>query len=261
MKYILVTGGVISGLGKGISSSSVAQLLQKCGVRVTCIKIDPYLNIDAGTMSPYEHGEVFVLKDGGEVDLDLGTYERFLDITLTRDHNITTGKIYQQVLNQERKGDYLGKTVQVIPHLTDTIQNWIRKVSHVPVDGTDIPEVCMIELGGTVGDIESMVFLEAFRQFRVRAEVKNFCHIHVSLVPIVGEPKSKPTQHGIRALCGTGLSPDLIFCRCEKPITTSVRDKISLFSMVPQTHVISLHNVSDVYQVPCLPLPLPPILR
>lgn len=252
-KYILVTGGVISGLGKGISSSSVAFLLKKCGFRVTCIKIDPYLNVDAGTMSPYEHGEVFVLDDGGEVDLDLGTYERFLDIRLTRNHNITTGKIYQQVLEQERRGDFLGKTVQVVPHITDSIQEWIRKVSHVVVDKSGLrPQICMIELGGTVGDIEGMVFLEALRQFRVNMKPENFCHIHVSLIPTINEQKSKPTQHSFRQLSSVGLVPDLIFCRCEDVVDVKIREKISMFCMVPQTHVISMHNVSDTYQVPHL---------
>ncbi|KAM1953646.1 hypothetical protein ACFX15_007959 [Malus domestica] len=165
MKYVLVTGGVVSGLGKGVTASSIGVVLKACGLRVTSIKIDPYLNTDAGTMSPFEHGEVFVLDDGGEVDLDLGNYERFLDVTLTRDNNITTGKIYQSVLEKERRGDYLGKTVQVVPHITDAIKTWIESVSVIPVDGKEGPaDVCVIELGGTVGDIESMPFIEALRQ-------------------------------------------------------------------------------------------------
>ena len=165
MKYILVTGGVISGIGKGVVSSSVGVILKQCNVPVTSIKIDPYINIDAGTFSPYEHGEVFVLDDGGEVDLDLGNYERFLDITLHRDNNITTGKIYQQVIQKERKGDYLGKTVQVVPHITDAIQAWVSRVAEIPVNNfvEEKPEVCIIELGGTIGDIEGMPFIEAFR--------------------------------------------------------------------------------------------------
>ncbi|XP_019413916.1 PREDICTED: CTP synthase-like isoform X3 [Lupinus angustifolius] len=194
MKYVLVTGGVVSGLGKGVTASSVGVLLKACGFRVTSIKIDPYLNTDAGTMSPFEHGEVFVLDDGGEVDLDLGNYERFLDIKLTRDNNITTGKIYQSVIEKERRGDYLGKTVQVVPHITDAIQAWIERVAQIPVDGKDGPaDVCVIELGGTIGDIESMPFIEALGQFSYRVGSGNFCLIHVSLVPVlsvVGEPLS-----------------------------------------------------------------------
>lgn len=187
MKYVVVTGGVVSGLGKGVTASSIGVLLKAGGWRVTSIKIDPYINIDAGTMSPFEHGEVFVLDDGGEADLDLGNYERFVDSTLTRDHNITTGKIYQTVIAKERKGEYLGKTVQVIPQVTDEIQDWIERVSRFPVDGSPgQPDVCIIELGGTVGDIESMPFIEALRQFQFRVGSDNFCLIHVSLVPVVG---------------------------------------------------------------------------
>ncbi|EQB77138.1 CTP synthase 1 [Camelus ferus] len=186
MKYILVTGGVISGIGKGIIASSVGTILKSCGLHVTSIKIDPYINIDAGTFSPYEHGEVFVLDDGGEVDLDLGNYERFLDIRLTKDNNLTTGKIYQYVINKERKGDYLGKTVQVVPHITDAIQEWVMRQALIPVDEDGLePQVCVIELGGTVGDIESMPFIEAFRQFQFKVKRENFCNIHVSLVPQV----------------------------------------------------------------------------
>uniref|UniRef100_A0AAV2MAR1 CTP synthase n=1 Tax=Knipowitschia caucasica TaxID=637954 RepID=A0AAV2MAR1_KNICA len=186
MKYILVTGGVISGIGKGIIASSVGTLLKSCGLHVTAIKIDPYINIDAGTFSPYEHGEVFVLDDGGEVDLDLGNYERFLDIRLTRDNNLTTGKIYQSVITKERRGDYLGKTVQVVPHITDAIQEWVMKQAKVSVDSDGVePQVCVVELGGTVGDIESMPFIEAFRQFQFKVKRENFCNIHVSLVPQV----------------------------------------------------------------------------
>jgi CTP synthase len=177
MKYVLVTGGVVSGLGKGVTASSIGVLLKACGLRVTSIKIDPYLNTDAGTMSPFEHGEVFVLDDGGEVDLDLGNYERFLDIKLTRDNNITTGKIYQHVIAKERKGDYLGKTVQVVPHVTDAIQDWIERVAVIPVDGEEDPaDVCVIELGGTIGDIESAPFIEALGQFSYRVGKYLFPH-------------------------------------------------------------------------------------
>ncbi|KAM9116437.1 CTP synthase 1 isoform 2-T2 [Pangshura tecta] len=229
MKYILVTGGVISGIGKGIIASSIGTILKSCGLHVTSIKIDPYINIDAGTFSPYEHGEVFVLDDGGEVDLDLGNYERFLDIRLTKDNNLTTGKIYQYVINKERKGDYLGKTVQVVPHITDAIQEWVMRQARIPVDEDGMePQVCVIELGGTVGDIESMPFIEAFRQFQFKAKRENFCNIHVSLVPqpsSTGEQKTKPTQNSVRELRGLGLSPDLVIC---------------------------VHDVSSIYRVPLL---------
>jgi CTP synthase len=216
MKYVLVTGGVISGVGKGIISSSVGTLFKSIGMRVTSIKIDPYINIDAGTFSPFEHGEVFVLDDGGEVDLDLGNYERFLDITLHRDNNITTGKIYEHVINKERKGDYLGKTVQVIPHITDAIMEWVERVARIPVNPNESeePDICIIELGGTIGDIEGMPFIEAFRQFQFRVKRENFCSIHVSLVPIQnGEHKTKPTQNSVKELRGLGISPDMLICR------------------------------------------------
>uniref|UniRef100_A0A1B6CF88 CTP synthase n=1 Tax=Clastoptera arizonana TaxID=38151 RepID=A0A1B6CF88_9HEMI len=257
MKYILVTGGVISGVGKGVIASSFGTILKCCGINVTSIKIDPYINIDAGTFSPYEHGEVYVLDDGGEVDLDLGNYERFLDVTLHRDNNITTGKIYQQVINKERKGDYLGKTVQVIPHITDAIQEWVERVANQSVSCDGIkPDVCIVELGGTIGDIEGMPFVEAFRQFQFRVKNKeNFCCAHVSLVPqprSTGEPKTKPTQASIRELRGLGLSPDLIVCRSENPINQGVKDKISLFCHVPPEQVLCIHDVSSIYRVPLL---------
>ncbi|XP_069061137.1 CTP synthase 2 isoform X3 [Pleurodeles waltl] len=256
MKYILVTGGVISGIGKGIIASSIGTILKSCGLRVTAIKIDPYINIDAGTFSPYEHGEVFVLDDGGEVDLDLGNYERFLDIRLYKDNNITTGKIYQHVINKERHGDYLGKTVQVVPHITDAIQEWVIKQAKVPVDNdTREPQICVIELGGTIGDIEGMAFVEAFRQFQFRVKRDNFCNIHVSLVPqptATGEQKSKPTQNSVRALRGLGLSPDLIVCRSTKPVEMPVKEKISMFCHVEPEQVIFVHDVSSTYRVPVL---------
>ncbi|KAM8869355.1 CTP synthase 1-like isoform 2-T3 [Spinachia spinachia] len=256
MKYILVTGGVISGIGKGIIASSVGTILKSCGLHVTAIKIDPYINIDAGTFSPYEHGEVFVLDDGGEVDLDLGNYERFLDIRLTRDNNLTTGKIYLSVINKERRGDYLGKTVQVVPHITDAIQEWVMKQARISVDDDGVePQVCVIELGGTVGDIESMPFIEAFRQFQFKVKRENFCNIHVSLVPqpnATGEQKTKPTQNSVRELRGLGLSPDLIMCRCSSPLETSAKEKISMFCHVEPTQVICVHDVSSVYRVPLL---------
>jgi CTP synthase len=255
MKYIVVTGGVISGLGKGVTISSLGRLLQACGLSVTAIKIDPYLNVDAGTMSPFEHGEVFVLNDGGESDLDLGNYERFLGIQLTSDHNITTGKIYRKVILAERKGDYLGKTVQVVPHITDCVQDWIEATALLPVDGTDrVADVCLIEVGGTVGDIESSVFLEALRQFQFRVGNSNFCLCFVSLVPVLSddEQKTKPTQHGVRDLRSLGLSPSVIFCRCSKELLASTKNKISSFCHVPASHVLSVHDVTNVYHVPGL---------
>ncbi|KAK1393683.1 CTP synthase [Heracleum sosnowskyi] len=256
MKYVLVTGGVVSGLGKGVTASSIGLILKACGLRVTSIKIDPYLNTDAGTMSPFEHGEVFVLDDGGEVDLDLGNYERFLDIKLTRDNNITTGKIYQSVLDKERRGDYLGKTVQVVPHVTDAIQEWIERVAAIPVDGKDgPPDVCVIELGGTIGDFESMPFTEALGQFSVRVGVGNFCLIHVSLVPVlnvVGEQKTKPTQHSVRGLRSLGLMPHVLACRSTTELDDSVIDKLSQFCNVPVDNIITLYDVSNIWRVPLL---------
>ncbi len=270
MKYVLVTGGVISGIGKGVVASSVGVILKQCKVPVTSIKIDPYINIDAGTFSPYEHGEVYVLDDGGEVDLDLGNYERFLDVTLHRDNNITTGKIYKEVIDNERRGDYLGKTVQVVPHITDAIQDWVERVAKVPVTpgfGANLhrqqeeeeigdherPQVCIIELGGTIGDIEGMPFVEAFRQFQFRVGKNNFCSIHVSLVPqpkATGEHKTKPTQASVRELRGLGISPDLIVCRSENPIDDSVRGKISNFCHVAADKVINIHDCATIYHVP-----------
>ncbi|ORY73399.1 CTP synthase N-terminus-domain-containing protein [Leucosporidium creatinivorum] len=254
MKYILVSGGVISGIGKGVIASSTGLLLKTLGLNVTAIKIDPYMNIDAGTMSPTEHGEVFVLDDGGEADLDLGNYERYLNVTLGRDNNITTGKIYREVIEKERRGDYLGKTVQVIPHVTDAIQDWVERVSQIPVDESGVsPDVCIIELGGTVGDIESAPFVEAMRQFQFRVGVDNFALIHVSLVPAIhGELKTKPTQASIRDLRGLGLTPDLIACRCPAPLPDAVSQKISMFCHVATDQVLAVHDVSSLYHVPLL---------
>ncbi|XP_027911944.1 CTP synthase-like isoform X1 [Vigna unguiculata] len=256
MKYVLVTGGVVSGLGKGVTASSIGVLLQACGFRVTSIKIDPYLNTDAGTMSPFEHGEVFVLDDGGEVDLDLGNYERFLDLKLTRDNNITTGKIYQSVIAKERRGDYLGKTVQVVPHITDAIQEWIERVAQIPVDGKEGPaDVCVIELGGTIGDIESMPFIEALGQFSYRVGPGNFCLVHVSLVPVlnvVGEQKTKPTQHSVRQLRGLGLTPNLLACRSSKELDDNVKEKLSQFCHVPSSNILTLYDVPNIWHIPLL---------
>ncbi|KAM0912661.1 hypothetical protein ACQ4PT_012638 [Festuca glaucescens] len=256
MKYVLVTGGVVSGLGKGVTASSIGVVLKACGLRITSIKIDPYLNTDAGTMSPFEHGEVFVLDDGGEVDLDLGNYERFLDIKLTRDNNITTGKIYQSVIDKERKGEYLGKTVQVVPHITNAIQDWIECVAMIPVDGKDGPaDVCVIELGGTIGDIESMPFIEALGQFSYRVGPGNFCLVHVSLVPVlnvVGEQKTKPTQHSVRGLRGLGLTPNILACRSTKELEENVKEKLSQFCHVPAANIVTLYDVSNIWRIPLL---------
>ncbi|KIJ37272.1 hypothetical protein M422DRAFT_781838 [Sphaerobolus stellatus SS14] len=255
-KYIVVSGGVISGIGKGVIASSTGLLLKTTGLKVTSIKIDPYMNIDAGTMRPTEHGEVYVLNDGGEVDLDLGNYERYLDVTLSRDNNVTTGKIYREVIEKERRGDYLGKTVQIVPHLTNAIQDWIERVSKIPVDETgEEPDVCIVELGGTVGDIESAPFVEAMRQFQFRIGRENFALIHVSLVPVIhGELKTKPTQAAVRELRGLGLSPDIVACRlvasCE--LDAQTKQKISMFCHVDDEQVMGVHDVTSVYHVPLL---------
>tara|TARA_B100000212_G_scaffold132573_2_gene99472 strand:+ start:2432 stop:4048 length:1617 start_codon:yes stop_codon:yes gene_type:complete len=256
MKYVVVSGGVLSGLGKGVTASSIGVLLKSAGLRVTAVKIDPYLNSDAGTMSPFEHGEVFVLDDGGEADLDLGNYERFCDLNLYSDSNITTGKVYSKVIEAERRGDYLGKTVQVIPHVTDAVQDWIEEISSVPADGTGKkPEACVIELGGTVGDIESSPFIEALRQFQFRVGRENIYFVHVSLVPVmgpVGEQKTKPTQHTVKELRGLGINPDVIVCRAETPLTLDVREKLASFCHISPNAVMSAHDVSNIYRVPLL---------
>jgi CTP synthase len=247
-RYIVVTGGVMSGLGKGITAASIGRMLMERGYKVTAIKIDPYINIDAGLMSPFQHGEVFVLKDGGEVDLDLGNYERFLDVELTRDHNITTGKVYKTVIEKERRGEYLGKTVQIIPHVTNEIKDRIRRVAQE--SGC---EVCVIEVGGTVGDIEGMPFLEAMRQLR-NEEMGNIAFVHVTLAPTTtdGEQKTKPTQHSVKEMRALGLHPDIVSVRCTKPLREETKSKISLFCDVPVEGVVSNHDVDDVYKVPLL---------
>ena len=256
MKYVVVSGGVLSGLGKGVTASSIGVLLKSAGLRVTAVKIDPYLNSDAGTMSPFEHGEVFVLDDGGEADLDLGNYERFCNLNLYSDNNITTGKIYSEVIEAERRGDYLGKTVQVIPHVTDSIQDWIQRISAIPADGSgEKPEACVIELGGTVGDIESSPFLEALRQFQFRVGRENVCFVHVSLVPVmgpVGEQKTKPTQHTVKELRGLGINPDVLVCRAEAPLEQETREKLAAFCHISPGSVMSAHDVSNIYRVPLL---------
>lgn len=250
MKYIIVTGGVISGLGKGITASSIGRLLKSRGLNVTAIKIDPYLNFDAGTLNPFEHGEVFVLDDGGEVDLDLGHYERFLDVSLTRDHNITTGKIYGAVIEKERIGHFLGKTVQIIPHITNEIKDRIRSVAHQ--SGAD---VCLVELGGTIGDIESMPYVEAIRQLHSEVGDENCIFVHTTLIPVVstvGEQKTKPTQHSVKELRALGVQPDIIVARGEKPLDPATRKKISLFCDVPLEAVISAPNAKTIYEVPVI---------
>ncbi|KAK5114778.1 CTP synthase [Meristemomyces frigidus] len=254
MKYVLVSGGVISGVGKGIIASSAGLLLKTMGLKVSSIKIDPYINVDAGTMNPREHGEVYVLDDGGEADLDLGNYERYLDITLTRENNITLGKIFSKVIEQERRGDYLGKTVQVVPHVTGCIAEWIERVSRVPVDDTnEEPDVCIIELGGTIGDIEGMSFVEALTELRRSCARDDFMQIHVSYIPVVhGEQKTKPTQMAIKSVRSAGLIPDLIACRCEKPLEQATIDKIARFCQVPNQHVLAVRDMPSTYQVPIL---------
>jgi len=251
MKLIVVTGGVISGLGKGITTSSIGKLLQVRGLKVTVIKIDPYINYDAGTMNPYQHGEVFVLDDGTEVDLDLGNYERFLDISLTTENNITTGKVYQSVIEKERKGDYLGKTVQIIPHITDEIKRRIKRVANLTN-----ADVVLVEVGGTVGDIESMPFLEALRQLGRELGEGNRLFIHTTLVPIidvVGEQKTKPTQHSVKELRALGIQPDMIVGRCKIPLTKEAKEKISDFCDVPLEAVISAPDAKrSVYEVPVM---------
>ncbi|HUR61725.1 MAG TPA: CTP synthase (glutamine hydrolyzing) [Candidatus Thermoplasmatota archaeon] len=249
-KYIVVTGGVLSGLGKGITTSSIGTLLKARGVSLTAVKIDPYLNSDAGTMNPFEHGEVFVLNDGGEADLDLGNYERFLDIPLTRDNNITTGKVYKSVIDKERRGDYLGKTVQIVPHITNEIREWIKRVAK-----KSNADVCLVEVGGTVGDIESAPFLEAIRQLHREVGHENLFLIHTSLVPVVGavgEQKTKPTQHTVRDLKSIGLHPDMIVCRSAQPLHPEIREKIASFCDVDEAAVISAHDARSIYEVPLI---------
>ncbi|EMA60106.1 CTP synthetase [Halorubrum distributum JCM 13561] len=246
-KFVFVTGGVMSGLGKGITAASTGRLLANAGFDVTAVKVDPYLNVDAGTMNPYEHGEVYVLKDGGEVDLDLGNYERFLGTDMTFDHNVTTGKTYQHVIERERAGDYLGKTVQIIPHVTDDIKRRIREAA----EGSD---VCLIEIGGTVGDIESMPFLEALRQFAHEEDDEDILFTHVTLVPYSknGEQKTKPTQHSVKELRSIGLQPDILVGRSEDRLDPGTKEKIALFCDVPTDAVFSNPDVEDIYHVPLM---------
>lgn len=256
VKYLVVTGGTISGLGKGTTISSLGVVLRSHGLRVTSIKIDPYLNIDAGTMSPFEHGEVYVLEDGGEADLDLGNYERFLDLTLTSAHSMTSGKIFDHVIKRERTGNYLGKTVQLVPHVTDAIQDWIMDVARKSVDQTGLPpEICLIELGGTVGDIESLIYLEALHQFQCRVGRSNFMLAHLGMLPVIaatGEQKTKPCQHSVKLLREAGLMPDMLMCRSEQQVDEATRKKLSMFCHVKPECVLSLHDIGNLYRVPLL---------
>ena len=245
-RYIFVTGGVVSSLGKGLSSASLAYLLQSRGFKVRLRKLDPYLNVDPGTMSPFQHGEVFVTDDGAETDLDLGHYERFSGISAKKSDNVTTGKIYSDILKKEREGLYLGKTVQVIPHVTNQIKDFIKK------DITN-EDFVICEIGGTVGDIESLPFLEAIRQFSIDIGIKNALFIHLTLVPYMkasDEIKTKPTQHSVKELRALGIQPNIIICRCEQPIPSEHRKKISLFCNVAIDNVIETIDVKTIYEAP-----------
>jgi len=245
-KYIFVTGGVVSSLGKGVAAASIGCLLESRGLKVTLQKCDPYLNVDPGTMSPYQHGEVYVTDDGAETDLDLGHYERFTNARLTRDHNWTTGRIYESIITKERRGDYLGKTVQVIPHVTDEIKAAFKKVT----DGVD---VVIVEIGGTVGDIESLPFLEAIRQMRLDLGPENTLFVHVTLVPYIptaGELKTKPVQHSVKELLSIGIQPDLLLCRADRHLSRELKAKIALFCNVSESNVIAAEDVDTIYAVP-----------
>src|ERR671924_1584626 len=245
-KYIFVTGGVGSSFGKGLAAASIGCLLESRGLKVNLQKFDPYLNVDPGTMSPFQHGEVFVTDDGAETDLDLGHYERFTHAKLTRDNNLTTGRIYEQIITKERRGDYLGKTVQVIPHVTNEIKAAMKKVS------ADV-DVAIVEIGGTVGDIESLPFLEAIRQMRHEVGRDNCVFVHVTLVPWIAaaqELKTKPTQHSVKELRAIGIQPDILLCRSERFIAPDIKEKIALFCDVDANAVITARDVKSVYEVP-----------
>ncbi len=248
VKYIFITGGVVSSLGKGIAAASIGLLLKSRGLRVTIQKFDPYLNVDPGTMNPFQHGEVYVTDDGAETDLDLGHYERFLDVNMTKNNNATTGQVYFEVISKERRGDYLGATVQVIPHITDEIK---RRFEALAKNGDY--DVIITEIGGTVGDIESLPFLEAMRQFMFAQGKRNAISVHVTLVPFIkaaGEIKTKPTQHSVKTLLEIGIQPDVLICRSEEPLTKEVREKIALFTNVESDSVVDAHDVSTIYEVP-----------
>ncbi len=247
-RFVFVTGGVVSSLGKGIASASLGAILEARGLKVAMVKLDPYINVDPGTMSPFQHGEVFVTQDGTETDLDLGHYERFVRTTTGRNSNFTTGRIYERVIAKERRGDYLGATVQVIPHITDEIKRSIQL-------GAEGADVCMVEIGGTVGDIESLPFLEAIRQLGVELGRGQCVYMHLTLVPTVGgsgEIKTKPTQHSVKELRGIGIQPDVLLCRCKQPLPDEQRRKIALFTNVEERAVISAVDAEDIYQIPML---------
>jgi len=247
-KYIFVTGGVVSSLGKGIAAASLAAILESRGIRIAMLKLDPYINVDPGTMSPFQHGEVFVTEDGAETDLDLGHYERFLHAKMGKRNNFTTGQIYESVIKKERRGDYLGGTVQVIPHITDEIKLFIRR-------GAGDAEVAIVEIGGTVGDIESLPFLEAIRQMAIELGRDNACFIHLTLVPYIasaGEIKTKPTQHSVKELREIGIQPDVLLCRADRPLPEDERRKIALFTNVPVEAVISAVDVDSIYKIPAM---------
>jgi CTP synthase len=247
-KYVFVSGGVVSSLGKGIAAASLAAILESRGIKVTLLKLDPYINVDPGTMSPFQHGEVFVTEDGAETDLDLGHYERFQSARMRKSNNFTTGQIYESVIKRERRGDYLGRTVQVIPHITDEIKSFIAR-------GAAGADVAIVEIGGTVGDIESLPFLEAVRQMRQELGPHNTCYVHLTLVPYIksaGEIKTKPTQHSVKELREIGIQADALLCRCEKPVPDEERRKIALFTNVPVEAVISVWDVDSIYKIPSM---------
>jgi len=246
--YLFITGGVVSSLGKGIAAASLAAILEARGLKVTLIKLDPYINVDPGTMSPFQHGEVFVTKDGAETDLDLGHYERFIHKRMTKQNNFTSGQVYDNVIKKERKGEYLGGTVQVIPHITNEIKRLIRQ-------GAKGMDVALVEVGGTVGDIESLPFLEAIRQMRIELGQHKACFIHLTLVPYIataGETKTKPTQHSVKELRSIGIQPDILICRSEKPLPKQERTKIALFTNVEKEDVISLQDAGSIYEIPMI---------
>jgi len=252
-KYVFVTGGVVSSLGKGIAAASLAAILESRGLKVTLVKLDPYINVDPGTMSPFQHGEVFVTEDGAETDLDLGHYERFISARMRRVNNFTTGQIYDSVIRKERRGEYLGKTVQVIPHVTNEIQDFIERGAKAAWNGRT--DVAIVEIGGTVGDIESLPFLEAARQMSLRLGPGSACYVHLTLVPFIpaaGELKTKPTQHSVQKLREIGISPDVLLCRADRPIPEEERAKISLFSNVALDAVISVWDVDSIYKIPTM---------
>ena len=252
-KYVFVTGGVVSSLGKGIAAASLAAILESRGLKVTLLKLDPYINVDPGTMSPFQHGEVFVTEDGAETDLDLGHYERFISAKMKRVNNFTTGQIYESVIKKERRGDYLGKTVQVIPHVTNEIQEFIERGAAAAWNGKT--DVAIVEIGGTVGDIESLPFVEAARQMSLRLGRGSCCYVHLTLVPFIasaGELKTKPTQHSVQKLREIGISPDVLLCRADRPIPDEERAKISLFSNVHLNAVISVWDAESIYMVPSM---------